>query len=282
MFSPEAALVAMTDVVANCEVLEAELVRRRHVVQAAVDAQRPGGAENPDESALGWLTFNRWLHRTHATAGRASAPSTENDDALERTLAAALTDKPCPVECSDGETRFVYPKSYDTLRFLDQLDVELRVITAEWAVARESASSADAAIESLAPRMEATVVRLWAWILADSRAELPFAENEPLPELPDWTRRLTPEDLVSILRAHLEVNARRTQVIASAFPPDPDDRGGSRLTLAGFLGSIAAEHAPGMGKHLLKSIPLAQVFATHVAAAKAQRDAMAKAKEKRD
>ena len=276
----------LSELIAQCDALESAVVRGKLATADIVDAQKPGGAANPDMSPLGWLAFLRWLDRVHVRGTHAVASEEHDAAATERILADALTDKPVAVDCADGVTRHVYPKSYDTLRFFDSLDAELRLIAHEWRLATVAeelpAQLRDTGIAMLAPRMESLAVRLWAWILTDSRAALPFDEYQSLSEkrIPAWTRKLSPDDLIALLQAHFTVNARRLSVVAKLFPPDPDAGEKSRLTLAGFLGAITAENAPGAARRLLRSTSMGQVFTTRVTAARSAREAADSAKRR--
>src|SRR5690606_38827068 len=96
----------------------------------------------------------------------------------------------------------------------------------------------DADVALTAPLARSLAVRLWAWILAHPDPGLPFDEAKPA-EPPEWTAALTPEDLVALLKAHVEVHHARVRLVASLFTSDQD--ADSRLSLSGFLGTVAQE-----------------------------------------
>jgi len=282
----------IVEVLAKCEDLERAVRREKLAVPDAIDARRPGGRENPGADALAWFDFCLWLTRVHAAGVRENRPLGAAARALDDVLADAATEKPHAVRCADGATRQVYPKSYNTLRFLDALDADFRVMHAQQRAARALVATggpgdvephpAERSVLLLAPMLESLAVRLWAWILTHRGPGLPFREDRPLPDPPAWTAQLAPGDILGLLEAHLEVNARRLQIIAAAFPPDPAEGStSSGLTLAGFLASAGAELEPGATLRLLRDTSLGQIFATRVAAAAAQRAALERARAER-
>jgi hypothetical protein len=189
--------------------------------------------------------------------------------ALDHAVADALAAVPERVRCDDGEERGVHPKSYHALRWLDSLDRQLSLVLAE--AAREVETTADVAVDALSPLAESLCVRLWAWVLTERGPGLPF-EDDDAPEPPDWTQRLTPGDLIRFAEAHVRVNHKRNALIASAFP---GEKGESRLSLAGFLGTVANDlHTRPFD--LLRRWSLGELFAQRVTAAHAQREALKK------
>jgi hypothetical protein len=253
-----------------------------------IDAQRPGSVANPELTPLAHLNFLRWLDRLHARGGKDDVATTVSAQSAEvdQAIADALSDRPQHVDCSDGETRCVYPKSYDTLRFLKSLDALLRFVGEEWHLAEieqdltVKLSEGVSGVRLLAPRMESLAVRLWAWIVTHPTAALPFDETKKLPDPPKWTRQLAPEDLLKLFNAHVAVNVLRLRIIGAAFPPDPASGDKSLLTFAGLLGAMVAENEPGAAARLMKQTALGQVLATRILAARAAREASESAKKR--
>lgn len=240
----------------------------------------PGGTENPDRGRGGWIFCYANLVGLLRVADlqQAVAPAE-----LDAAVAEALAAQPRTVLLSSGEVRTVYPKSYHALRWLDALDrslLDAAELAAQLEAAGADAAALDAAkVASLRPLLESLAVRLWAWILTergtDGPAGLPFDENDT-PDPPDWTRQLTPDDLLAIARAHIEVNAARLRRISVGYPGDT--RGATRLSLAGFLGSSAQELGV-RPQELLRRWSLGEVFAQAVTAAQAAREAREHAHE---
>lgn len=245
---------------------------RRSLTARGTDASEcaaywPGGAENPTRDRGAWvhcyanLVGMLRVADLHAAPGRADGA-----------IAAALAAEPASVTLSDGTVRTVQPKSYHALRWLDTLDHTVQGWAGLMASLRPDAPEELKAL-ALAPLAESLAVRLWAWVitegLPDAPAALPFDEDAA-PAPPAWTSRLTPEDLLTLARAHAEVNGHRLRIIAEAFPSDRT--GGSRLPLSGFLGTAAQE----LGQRpatLLRQWSLGEVFAQAIAAAQAAREA---------
>jgi hypothetical protein len=251
----------------RCRVLHGTLHARK-VPTPELEAMAPGGAQNQTADPLGaavvWYAllrarFELEQHRAAETTARAQAD-----------VAAALSAEPVTVRLQAPDApSAVYPKSYHALRFLDTLDHALRRVVA---IAQEAD---EVGVEAFAPLVESLAVRLWAWILTSVGSELPFDE-QAAPEPPEWTRALTPDDLLALLEAHLEVNRARVARIAQLFPGDATHE--SRLSLAGFLGTTAQElgHRP---FDLLRRWSVGEAFAQAVVAAQSAREARAAAEE---
>jgi len=276
-----AALGVVRQIEAECHDLEDGLLKSRRVADIVLDAERPGTGTKREDTPLGWLSYRDWLRDTAREAERPAAPvkaSASSDAALDAALSAAVAEKPESVQCSDG-VHYVYPKSYHALEWLCSLDIVHRAALDKAIAAEALQVPEDRAVQHLAPLIRDLHVRLWVWILTHRGPELPFAEDEPLPQAPAWIDALAPQDLMAILRAHQRVNATRLSIIARAFPSDPDVAGGpSRLSLSGFIAAAAAELEPNAARKLRRETSLGQLFATRVAAAQAAREALARTK----
>lgn len=262
------------DVTRRCRELRDVLVRRRVATDEEIAAYWPGGAANQEAHRRG-----RWIYCYANLIRMMGRTETRAHDAdIDRTLAAALAAEPQRVECADGVTRAVYPKSYHSLRWLDALDRSV-VDLGRMLLELEDSEEATRAL-MVAPLAESLAVRLWAWTITeggpDGPATLPFDEAQA-PEPPEWTKALTPGDVLSLARAHAEVNARRLRIISEAFPAEAG--GSGRLTLSGFLGT-AAQELGARPADVLRRWSLGEVFAQAVTAAEAAREAYARAKQK--
>lgn len=252
----------------RCRVLRGTL-HARQVPDPELDAMAPGGRDNQTADPLGAAVVWYALLRARFTLEQqraADAAARAQDD-----LAAALGGEGAPVRLSAPDApRAVYPKSYHALRFLDSLDHALRRVVAT------AQALDDVAVDALAPLTESLAVRLWAWVLTHPQPDLPFDETQGA-EPPAWTAQLTPDDLLALLQGHLEVNRARITRIAQLFPGE----GGhdSRLTLAGFLGTIAQElgHRP---FDVLRRWSVGEAFAQAAVAAQSAREAREAAEQK--
>lgn len=262
----------------RAEAVARDLVQRKLVTADEVADVRPGGSDNPETGALGWLRCFERLVRLHAAGmgARTGGPVTpDQQDEMDEALASALAEVPHPVVVA-GAARAVYPKSYHALRFLDMLDGELRLIHAAATAASEGANADELKVKVLAPMMESLAVRTWAWVLTSEGPELPFDEMADAVEPPEWTKTLSPDDLLALLRAHQEVHARRLAMIATMFPPEPGDAKG-RMTIASFLGATIKDR-PNAARRIMRQTSLGAVFAASVSSAAAQREALKHAK----
>ncbi len=257
----------------RCRVLSGSL-RARGVTGPELEAMAPSGARNATTDPLGAAVV--WYALLRARFEQEEARRADESRRAEAALSAAMVAEAVPVTLSvaDAPTA-VYPKSYHALAYCDALDAALQEVLAL------AASTDSAEVRTLGPLTQSLAVRLWAWILTHPEPGVPFDEGRP-PHPPDWTTALTPDDLLELLRAHLEANRVRTARIAELFPKErPFD---SRLTLAGFLGSVAQElgHRP---VDVLRRWSQGEVFAQAAAAAQAAREgraaAEAEAKDRR-
>lgn len=217
----------------RCRILATSL-RALRVPDAELEAMAPGGAENRETDPLGAAVVWYALLRTRLELERARAA--DESARAQQYLDAALASEPVVVQLSvaggpEGP-RAVHAKSFHTLRYLDALDASLR------RVVETAAALDDVSLEALAILTGSLATRVWAWILTHPGPGLPFddaAEVEP----PAWTLALSVDDLVELLRAHHQVNRERIAAIARLFPSDTSVE--SRLTLGGFLGTVAQE-----------------------------------------
>lgn len=252
-------------IMVRCRTLRDTLHARR-VPTADLEAMAPGGARNQTADPLGAAVV--WYALLRARFEVEEVRRAQDEAHAEEAVALALAGDGHPLTLSAPDMpTAVYPKSYHALRFCESLDVALRRVVAS----AEQLEALD--VQALAPLAESLAVRLWAWILTHPEPGLPFDETAA-PEPPAWTTRLTPDDLLRLLAAHLEVNRIRITRIAQLFPGEAATE--SRLSLAGFLGTIAQElgHRP---FDVLRRWSLGEAFAQAVVAAQASREARAAA-----
>jgi hypothetical protein len=196
---------------------------------------------------------------------------------------------------SFGETVYVRPLSYHALRWRDGLDIRLRRLAAEGLEGRalmleawrnpnlddderRAVKEAASEILALAPLAESLVVRTWAWIITAPTPELPFSDEAADIEPPAWTRRLDPDDLIKLFAEDVEVNRRRTQRLAQAFPPDADVAP-SRLTVAGFVSAYADGHNLD-AEVVMRRWSIGKVYVSALSAGQLQRESFARADDR--
>lgn len=274
---PDALLASalLPEIQAQCASIEGLLTIGNRITPEVLATQRPGGDENPDAGPLGWLAYFKWLHRTHATLDlAASAGGGAGAVELDEALAQSLAEEPHPVPCADGVTRYVYPKGYHALRFLESLGGSLKAVAAEQQLATALDVLEDARVVALAPLVESWALRTWVWILASEGAELPFRDDEePVP--PEWTARLTPEDLLRFGEAHLIVHRQRLAIL-SAGSPSPERPSGETLSLQNFVAVMGMELGRA-SRDVMRRCSLGALFAQAVAKARSERAARAAA-----
>src|SRR5690606_21780700 len=135
--------------------------------------------------------------------GTAAEDASASTRPLDQVLHEALADTPVPVTLRCGEMVSVYAKSLDTLLWLEALDQDLVTARAQLAALVEAEATAPDAVPDpavararlLERLLNGLSLRLFAWVLCTEGPELPFAENEPDPEPPAWTRMLHVEDV---------------------------------------------------------------------------------------
>lgn len=256
----------------RCEEFKSSLLRQRTATEEEIADYWPGGTINTEEHPLG-----KWIFCYGNLIGMLRRKQPEIVGArVDEAMSAALARDAERVTFEDGVVRSVHAKSYHALRWLDSLDKS--VTDAVIAVAEFGADAEAVKAMATLPLIESLAVRTWVWVLtegsAESNASLPFDESQPL-NPPEWTKTLTPKDLLTVFRAHVRINVERLQIIANAFPPDPSN-GVTRLSLSGFLGSVAQD----MGlrsSDLLRKWSLGEAFAQSVAAAQAARESKERA-----
>jgi hypothetical protein len=192
-------------------------------------------------------------------------------------MARRSANVPEAVRLTSGEVVHVYGKSFHALSWLDKLDASHRYAAQAQILALEEDNAEALAVVRQYPLIRSLATRLWAWILTtgkgDHRAALPFDETEEGVEPPEWTERLTAEDLTLLAQAHVKVNHHDLAIIARAFPQDPRE---SQLPLAGFLNTYAeGSRRP---SDVFRLYSLGEVYASSVSQAEASREAREAAK----
>jgi hypothetical protein len=230
---------------AECTVLERAVLTQRLTTKDALTPHRPGGAENPDRSASGWLSYYRHLQRTHAKGERATPLNAPSRAAADAAVMDALRSKPVRVEVigtdpSAPRVLHVYAKSLDALLQVHALDRQLAYMTQTHAklLAINTAQSRDTI-----PRVLAEIsytYQLLAWIVTTEGPGMPYAVDAALPTPPAEIAALEPWDIVRIVEAHHK-HMLRLHAIASLLDDKVQGEGkGTRPSWSMFAADAAA------------------------------------------
>ena len=237
----------------------------------------PDGAENSLEKAGSRRGQWIWCYASLVRLCDRMRDTPVNVSAAERARVDAQVDRPVPVTLESGEVVCVYPKSYVALEYLSWLDREvLRVVEQASQLALLESEAAHRALAT-APLVRAYAVQLWAWILSvppeDGLPFDPFRGEDPVP--PAWTLTMSPADVLTLFKAHREVNGTRNVLISQLFPDEPKAQ--IRLSLAGFIGAYAHEKGGDSGQ-LMERFAVGKIFAQAVGAAQQHEAAMQRSK----
>jgi hypothetical protein len=250
----------------RCRILRSSL-RARGESDADLDALAPGGSRNQLSDPFGAKLH--WYALLQGRLAFVDWKDEENQRRAEHALAAALSNEPAALTLHNGQQVAVYPKSYHALAWCDALDRALADATQK-AIALEELE-----VTTFVPLVNSLAARLWVWILTCREPGVPFDEGTP-GDPPGWTLDLAPEDYLAILEAHVRVNRARIALVATLFPPDRE--AASRLSLSGFLGTVAQDlgHRP---SDVLRRWSLGEAFAQAVVAAQSAREARKRAED---
>lgn len=233
--------ISTNELRAECTLLERVCMSERLISKEQTLAQRPGGAENPDKTAKGWLNFYRWLTRQHAKVQHDIQP--ESRAIADATVMDALRGKPIPVKLPGSDADWhVYPKSLDALLQIHALDIQL-----SWMVKRHAALVAMNTPEAmdLIPTVMAELTytyHLLCWTVTHPGPGMPFAEDDAHPTPPEKILALEPWDCIRIVQAHHTHLSRLAALTSLIDEKRQGDDGGKRPSWSMFIGTIAAEH----------------------------------------
>lgn len=231
---------------ARCALLERSVVKLPGVTAEQLAAQRPGGAENPDPSAMGWLAYLQWLS---VEFGRGPATPTGADLRWDgqavADMRAALHQEPVWVTLLNGRRVSVHPKGDYAIHRLLLNQVALRWIAerrvALHLVLDEAPTPEVMELMRLAVEAEAQLTAEFVAIITHPTADVPWTDDGVWEHpVPLWMRgEVTSHDLLVLRNAYLEVNlyrlnaiAQRTRLFAS---------GGDPMPLPAFMGVMADE-----------------------------------------
>lgn len=190
------------------------------VTQAELEGYWPGGAENSLTGRGAWIycwgqyqSFLRRLERTDADTDPAQ---------VEQAALAAFREHPVVVELVrpllDGTAYLtVHPKSASTLSLLDELESDNQWILERliWLRTRWEQEASAKVGDYL--RIQTQLDLYAVWICTHDGTNAPFLPAATWPDLPAWLHHLDALDILSVVRAHHQVNAKRIDLIATSL-----------------------------------------------------------------
>lgn len=254
----------------RCRILEATVTRRGYAGVEEVNLFRPGGEKNK-VGGVHWrwtfffaqLTGMMYRSETHEWKGDRGEDVGADQavmDALrgapiEVTLARSSAEKP--------ESVFVHPKSMDAL-----LECEAREHLLDWLRVRYLALQERGGPDDvqLLPLVNAEIsyqLKILCWVVCAPGPECPFeiSVEDLRPEPPAPYDALDIIDLLTITKAHIEVNARRLNALQALVQPRHSERPGGRPSWSVFFGTASREWKK-PSKWLMKHVALAELIAT--------------------
>jgi len=179
----------------------------------------PGGEENLLPSPGCWIYC---FQQYGAFLRRGETKESDDDGAAAQQAALdAFREKPVAVQlvqrAEDGTPQWisVYPKSFDTLSLIDELDGNRRWLVDRYERLGRRWSADDELCRQEILREDTELALTICWILTTPGCSAPFDPAAVPADIPDDVRRLDSPDLINILRAHREVNQQRIDVIAT-------------------------------------------------------------------
>lgn len=275
------AAAQLRDVRQRCDELKAALEDNPDVCTPGEIADYwPGGSENKNEGFLGWLYCHANYVRLWGRVEHLDGASEVDEATVHQATLDAFREKPVTVELVGHDTHgqpttvAVYPKSYDTLSLIDELDALAKWL-AERLVWLEKQWGAEAALKLPEAMRELTELHLtMAWILTHPGAGTPFDPGRGLPGLPADARLYDPLDIALICKAHHDVNRRRIGVIVGSLRQSGGAAPVSWTTLA--VGAAKALQQP--IEQLMRNRSLGAWLAQAAITWKAEQDAQERAR----
>lgn len=239
---------------ADCETTAAVVKQQSLASPSEIAAHQPGGDRNPDRGPEGWLSFYRWLHRTHATGGARGggggrAPAAHPDDGIALDTLRATPERvelvePVPVD--DGEPMgvvYVHPKGFTALVVCHALNLRLGYLVGHLERHKDVVTVHDLELTEQAwERVRRYLARL-AWIVTHPGPGLPFDHVTDLdPSPPAWVAALSPVDIHRLCQTFQQVNAVRLVALDKLVAPDPEaGQSAQRPSWSIFFATAAGE-----------------------------------------
>jgi hypothetical protein len=270
---------------ARCALLETAVHNAQTVTAEQLAAARPGGKDNLDTSAHGWLYYFGALSRWHAQGP--TQPTTNAlrwDGAAMEDMRRALHAEPVRLTLESGRPIAVYPKGDYALHRLIVVAIARHYFLARrvalTALPEDEISAGTIELLALATEGEARLKAETVAILTHPGPGVPWTDDglweHPIPR---WTRdECSPLDVLAIERAHLEVNLLRVNAIADRTKQFVE-HGAEPMPMAAFLGVMASELGQ-QPSDLARHWSIGEVFASSLARFESTERAKAKAESK--
>lgn len=264
----------------DCEYRAQGLLARRVATEAQIRAVWPGGAENADTSARGWVVcYGKLSILAGRHAERAETRVTQR--VTERqALLDAMADVPELVQLTarDAEgnprTVLVYPKGNVALLEVHQRNRVLARMIDDAAVLEQSQDAADLDVLFRAQDEIVYLQRLLCWIATTEGPRLPYPERTARPVIPEEFSDLSAFDYYAIADALMRVNVLRLSALHDAQRAErAPDWSVFFATLSAELGVPSAT--------LMRDQSLASVIATAAERARGQDEATKRAEAER-
>lgn len=254
----------------RCRDMREAVLETGLALPAECDDYAPGGDQNTESGLGAWAWYWGALMRMW---GRGEKGAPVNPIAEEAAL-AAVREEPAEVELVSGARLRVYPKSLDTLFWIDDLDQFLGRLSKgrEW-IRRGEEGPAALHMQEFTRNLS-YLYGLLVWILTTEGPGLPpeveAADTPPL--LPSHIRDLDALDYYAIRRGHLQVNGIRLTLIMEMA--GLGSKSGSRPSWATLAASSATKLGVDKAKKLLRDWSAGAFLGQLFLAAAAERDAV--------
>ncbi|HYW30577.1 MAG TPA: hypothetical protein VE869_03645 [Gemmatimonas sp.] len=268
----------------RARLLELSVRRQSNVKPEDVLAQRPGGVANPDQSAMGWLTYVCWLTRMHATGPQQVGPARPRWDARAmEDMRAAHHAEPVHLTLQAGRKVAVHPKGDQAMLRLILNQFAMRWVL-ERRMALQEADPTASIIEALQKALtaESQLTNEFVWILVHPGPGLPWRNDGGWEhQVPGWIgTEVSGYDLIAVRSAHIEVNFARIAGIAERSRQFAST-GDESMPLAAFMGVMSDElHV--RGQELAERWSWGEIFASSLAKVYASQQAKEKAEQRAD
>ena len=222
---------------ADCATLARDIRGRALATDDELARHAPGGPENPDTTARGWLRYFAVLHRFHVRG-----ETRDVTGSADREVLAALSGDPIRVELlsppagQDGV--YVYPPSLETALHVAALDAQVAWLTAQRLHLLELATPKAMSALPHVLAVLAYTYQLIVWCLVSEGPAMPYAVTAEDPTPPDWIRALEPYDVLRICRGHSQ-HLVRLSALSALIDHRRQDQGGLRPSWSAFVALTA-------------------------------------------
>jgi hypothetical protein len=245
----------------RCAALRDAVLRDDLATAPELDSVAPGGEENPYPAGRGaWLHYFAQLIRFTERLTTRETLAEKDLEAARKEAYAGLREQPVQVElihpdpAGNAQSLAVYPKSFDALCLVDEIDIGIRFILSQ-ADRLEASGSAEHTLRAQEARRAASELhQVVCWIACTKGPSVPFDSTEPHPPAPGPYRDLDPFDILLILQAFHRVNRTRFEAVGRLMgrTPQADDAADPSRASWETLGLAVAEHQRCPIEHLLR------------------------------